>query len=241
MALASIYAFLSFTTLPFAPLLTAIDPAKALQIIIIFYYFLWVWGVNHDTDLQELVYATAPAEGKLRPSDIGVIILIFVVSVLLVWSIGGEQRFAGVLTIFFIVNIFSWRWLLCAIRPAIAQSFEIYRTEPEDFFSLERLNAFVLYISGHWQWFRFGAMGVVLAILNSATFSNGIRKLISDALARSYPALTSAQISRILPVVLFVFFIVVEEGWIWIMRMRTDFVLKVTSDLEQKYEIHPLI
>lgn len=237
LTLATVYAFLTFATFPIENLVSAVDPTQALKLIIIIYYFLWVWGVNHDTDLQELVYAAAP-EGKLRASDIGVIVLIFAVSALLLWSIGSEKRFAGSLTLFFVVNVFSWRWLLVAINPAIRASREIYRTA-EDFFSLERLDNFVQYISGRWQLFRFVAMGIILALMDTVTFFTVPRHFISDVSAQIYPKLSSAQFSAILPVAFFVLFTVIEEGWIWLMRLRIDVVLNVTLDLEQKYEIHP--
>lgn len=239
MALAAVYGFLNFSSLPYGILLGAIDPKKLLQIIIIFYYFLWVWGVNHDTNLLELVYAKASAGGKLRPSDISVIILIFIVSMLLVWSIRDERRFAGVLTAFFVVNIFAWRYLLTYIRPAIAESSEIYESE-EDFFALERLHAIVRYISGQWQWLRFAAMGAVLAFLDAVTFFSRFREFVSDTLSQTYPKISSALVFPLLPDLLFIIFIIVEEGWIWNMRMRTDLVLTVTNDLERKYKISPL-
>lgn len=239
MTLATVYAFLTFATFPIPDVISAIDPAKGLKLTMIVYYFLWVWGLNHDTDLQEIVYAAAPAEGKLRPSDKGVIVLIILVSLSLVWAIGSEQRFAAILAIFIAVNVFAWRWLLAAIRPAIVESKEIYRAAPQDFFSLERLDAFVEYISGHWQWLRFGAMGLVLAVLNAVVFFDDTRVFLASTLTQIYPKISIEQFSAILPLGLFIVFTMVEEGWIWIMRLKTDLVIAVTSDLEEKYQLRP--
>jgi hypothetical protein len=82
-------------------------------------------------------------------------------------------------------------------------------------------------------------MGVVLALLNAVTFFSAFRKVISDALEQKYSQLPSAVTYTLLPDALFVVFTIVEEGWIWNVRMRTDFVLKVTNDLEEKYELRP--
>lgn len=239
MTLATAYAFLTFATFPIPDVISAIDPTKGLKLTMIIYYFLWVWGLNHDTDLQELVYATAPAEGKLRPSDKSVIALIILVSLSLVWAIGSEQRFAAILTMFIAVNVFAWRWLLAVIGPAILESKKIYRTAPQDFFSLERLDAFVEYISGHWQWLRFGAMGLVLVLLNTVVFFDNARAFLANTLTQLYPKISSGQFSAVLPLGLFMVFTMIEEGWIWIMRLKTDLVIAVTSDLEEKYHLRP--
>jgi hypothetical protein len=238
MALAALYGLSLSKVIPLAPVLNGIDATTSLHIEIVFYYFFWVWGVTHDTDLQEAVYAIAPEGGKLRPSDIGVIVLIFVVAILLIWSVGSQRRFAGLLTVFFVVNIFAWRWLLSLIKPVIAKSSNIYIESGDNgLFSLERLNAFVEYISGRWQWLRFLAMGLVLVLLNTVTFFDAFRQLVSNFLEQRYPAVTSGQFSNVLPVALFALFIVVSEAWIWMMRMRTDLLLNAISNLEQKYKI----
>lgn len=239
MTLATAYAFLTFATFPIPDVISAIDPTKGLKLTMIIYYFLWVWSLNHDTDLQELVYATAPAKGKLRPSDKSVIALIILVSLSLVWAIGSEQRFAAILNMFIAVNVFAWRWLLAVIGPAILESKKIYRTAPQDFFSLERLDAFVEYISGHWQWLRFGAMGLVLVLLNTVVFFDNARAFLANTLTQLYPKISSGQFSAVLPLGLFMVFTMIEEGWIWIMRLKTDLVIAVTSDLEEKYHLRP--
>lgn len=237
--IALIYVFLHIGGMFYGPVLKALDAGQVWKVLIAVYYLCWIKGLNHDIDLQELVYSTGPEGNKLRLPEFAVIALIVLVAVGLIWSIRDERYFAAFLTIFFALNVISWRFLLRRIRPIVANSVDAYHEE-EDWFAKERLAAFSSYIAGEWQWQRFLAMGAVLVVLIMVTFVVSLRGFISHSLVALDGELPdTAQTSALLAPALFLLFTVVEESWIWIRRLRTDLTLSITSDLEEKYKIEP--
>jgi hypothetical protein len=237
--LAAIYTFLTLSSIPYGPFLSDLDPVKLLKIVIVIYYFSWVFGVRYDTDFQEVVYATAPAGGKLRATDAFMIFVIFAVSIILLWSIDSERNFAVFLGVFLAFNILGWRYLLSVIRPIISESDDLYKAFPTDYFSIERLRCVEHYICGRWQWNRFASMGIVLIILNAVTFLPQLRQLASGYLGGLMAPLEANLIYMLLPDALFILFVVVAEGWMWNMRLKTAYQLDIANDLEERYTLRP--
>jgi hypothetical protein len=79
---------------------------------------------------------------------------------------------------------------------------------------MEKLRAVERYVTGRWQWWRFGAGFILAAAMNVLSYFD---------LGRGY-----AEASIF-------FFVVFLESWIWIMRSRTRLSLRVLDQLTDRY------
>lgn len=146
-ALASWYGYLWVIQFPLTDVLSVTDPKVFLEISLVIFYVLWVWGVTNDVFMQEPVYITASSEGKITLQDYAVMAAILLAGAFLLWAHANAQRFAAALVAFFIVNVGSWRYMLHAIAPGLDVSRKEYQSK-KDYFEIERLSIFAHYIEG---------------------------------------------------------------------------------------------
>ena len=209
-SMASLYTYLKLSALPYASVLSNIDPGQTLKVLMIFYAFCWFWGLSHDIGIQGDIYASGK---KMQLLDYLLIFSIPVVGAAMLWFVESNSTFQVLLGIFFALNVFMWRYLLRLIKPIIQLSKEEYSRDG-DFIALEQVKNFEMYIFGRWQIYRFAAMAAVLAVMIDVSLNDVHRILISDVIGRKITNIPVGLIYAFLPVFLFAVFFAVEELWI---------------------------
>lgn len=180
---------------------------------LVLYFFSWVFGADADTDMQSEVYLSAPHEGRLTKQDIGVMVGIAAGFAVLCVVSDNYRWFALALAGFWTINVFAWRYMVGALKTPIRQSYVKYG-RAKQYVAMEKLRAVERYITGRWQWWRFGAGFILAAAMN----------------VLSYFDLGSGYVEASI-----FFFVVFLESWIWIMRSRTRLSLRVLDELADRY------
>jgi len=234
-----VFAWLQLKDLPFIPILENAQPAILLKLILTVYYSCWVFGLGFDINTQQMVYIDDPNKGRMTWNSIGAICLLALVLALLFWASGSEQYFAGILNIFVVTNVVLWLLLLKRVRIIIQASKDVFSGERE-YFELERVSVVEAYIAGDWQWHRFIAMSIIVLAADAVCFIAVVRQRLSTLAHLFLPDLSNTVISSLLPDASFVVFIVVAEGWIWMMRAKTRASLHVIDLLKTKYTLTPV-
>jgi hypothetical protein len=178
---------------------------------LIIYFASWIFGAESDAEVQGEVYLTAPNKGQLTAQDLmiaGSIAGAFAVLLLLRHK---PHLLAGAMTLFWLGNILAWRYLVNLLKTTINKSRATYRRNKE-YIGLEKLNVVQRYISGQWQWWRFGLGAVLIIAVDVFAFMDVID--IEMGL---------------------VFFVGFVESWIWMERARTNVSLRILDDLHEKY------
>jgi hypothetical protein len=233
-ALPLIYAYLSFKDLPVQDILKSMSAQSSASVmwklVLALYYFAWVFGTRADAENQELVYSRVPGGGNFSPSAIGVIAVLFILAVILLWSPNFEF-FVFALSAFFLFNIAAWIYLVRVIvRPSIADTVSASQAI-SDFVSVERAGVISRYLTGSWQWFRFLAGGLVIALLWALMIARQRNVVIPGI-----PDLVSWELAQVLGMALFAF---VMEAWIWSQRLRTRISLQFLDEFEARYTMAP--
>jgi hypothetical protein len=220
------------------PVLENTEPEVLAKIILVFYYLCWVFGTGFDVGNQQAVYVSDPKEGRIALDTFGVLVGLTIVTAALLWASDDIKVFAAMLVVFLIANILLWRYLLTRVRPIIEASAKIYR-DRKNYPDLERLHVVENYLAGDWQKHRFLAMCLLLAAANVICFVEPVQQAASAVMRLILPPNLAPAIVRLLPHLSIILFILVAEGWIWIMRVRTWTSLHVIAALRKSYELKP--
>lgn len=181
---------------------------------LVIYFFSWIFGAESDTEMQADVYYAAPHGGRLTKVDIGAILSIAVGFIVLCYVADNYRLFALALTVFWVVNVGAWRYMVGVLKASIAQSYMNYGRS-DRYIDMEKVRVAERYVDGNWQRWRFG-VGAALA-------------LVMDALAFFVDLPEGYAHGSIFLFVVFV------EAWIWLMRARAKVSLKVLDDLSERY------
>jgi hypothetical protein len=207
-----------FALLPqaIASAFTNTDVARVLwRAALVVYFLSWVIGADSDIEFQQEAYLVAPREetGGLTRTDIAMAVGIAIGFGVLCYVRNSYRGFALALTGFWIGNFLGWRYLTRMLEPPIRES--IARCERGNrYIELEKVRIVEQYILGRWQWWRFGA-GAVLAV--------GMNILAWKELSLGYAAFSIFA------------FVAIVESWIWLMRSRGKYGLRLLEDLSDRY------
>jgi hypothetical protein len=236
--LALFFTWIKFSGLSFLPVLENTEPQVLAKVIVVFYYLCWVFGTGFDVGTQQAVYVSDPQEGQITLDTVGVLIGLTIVTAVLLWASDDIKVFCVILVVFVIVNVLLWRYLLIRVGPIIEESARVYRKD-NNYPDLERLEVVKQYLAGNWQKHRFLAMCLILAVANLVCFFEPAQQGLIAVARLTLPPNMVPAVARLLPHLSIVLFIVVAEGWIWVMRVRTWASLHVIGELRHKYEIKP--
>lgn len=194
------------------------------KVTLAIYFSLWVYGTTMDLDDEEYTLLVAPSKSKLTISAISTIIITGIAFGILC-SVQTPQAITIVLSIFFIVNVISWQFLIHYVQKPFLKSKQKYE-QAENYFVFLKLEIVEQYLYGNWQWKRFGAGLIVLLALNIIVFFN---------LSSSIVATLHIPSSLFVVVFLFFLYICVMEIWIWHKRLHKKISFKILDDLDLKY------
>lgn len=239
-ALALLFTWLTLQNLPYAEAIANARREYILRIALVMYYLSWVAGTKFDLTTQKSVYLLDPNRAQSRIPSITVVGSILVAFAILLWVKDEDPKFVLALSVLVAVNVVSWRFFLRDIvNPIITATREIYRGE-RDYFGLERLRVIEGYIGGDWQWRRFAVMAGMMLIASVLVAFSPLRTSLADLLNRLYPSLPAEKVSPLLTAAFLAIFVLVAEGWIWIMRIRTRLSLQLLAVLDSRYRLLPL-
>jgi hypothetical protein len=230
-ALALLFGWLKLQGVDFAPIAKELPADVIFKLSLALYYACWVAGVQSDTSDQELVYVTAPDEGKTPFGAVTSAALIGVVFGVLCY-VDSYSQFTIFLGVFFVINIISWQYLIKWLLPPIVEKSKEYYHWMGNYAGLEQLSlVYDNYLSGNWQWARFAAGGIVIMIMALMAFSD------ANVIAAEQLSGFSADLLISLSILLFV---LVMETWIWIMRIRLKSGLRLLDDVAKGYQFIPV-
>ena len=137
-----------------------------------------------------------------------------------------KREFIIFLDILFVINIFSWKFLIRFIEQSVSENKEFYKTRHK-YFKIVYLQLLITdYLRGNWQWYRFLIGGIVLLSVNLLIFTN-LTQLIASAVN-----IKSIELIKSLG---FAIFILVMEGWVWFMRLKRSNCIDLIDDLDEDY------
>lgn len=216
-------------------LISIVTPAQSFlwKLAIALYFTSWLIGLPFDRTYQEQVYDKAPPELQIKW---GHLVSAFAVLVLFVgmWVLQGiitgrysgfaestirslfEGRgFARAATLIMIILI-SLLWLInyrlwrIYVNQYILEFEKYTLLDNNNPWSRAKIRLMHDYMNGSWQWMRFNVGVGLLAVLNLIFFS---------ATLGNWPDMDMAAKSMVLAICLLAF-VVIIEGWIWLMRLR---------------------
>lgn len=192
-----------FSKLPF-PDIRSLESFVVLKISFVFYLYCWFFGTNRDLSVQNDLFKSAP---KPTIKEIG-IIAVLVIGCSLLFYLENQFYISVIFVIFIGTNIVGWVWLKKLTKPLVDESLTAYKNNC-DLKGTVKINIFVEYMFGKWQWHRF-IVGILLLI-----------SLIPMSLGL-FP--TPIGIEKNLAFSLMILLIIlILESWIWYKR----FILKV--------------
>ena len=195
---------------------------------LILFFTSWIWGTSYDTDMQELVYLSAPKKGQLPLHAIGVSVMIAIVMSVLLW-VPDYQTFTLVLILFWLINLIAWRYLVWFIVGSMIASSEVTYRENQDYFGLEKLKIVENYICGRWQWWRFifgGILCLAMIVLAISPQENYFIPVANISVSQSFIHSMSIFL-----------FVTLMETWIWVVRIKSRVSIDVLDDFRNRYSI----
>jgi hypothetical protein len=232
-----LFAWVQLREIPLPPIENA-EPTYIRRLALAFYYACWVAGTTVDANVQKEVYRRDPKSGKVSREVFLAVMGLFVVVAVLLWASSSDERVSLALAPFLVVNVMGWRVVVRRVTPIIESTYSLLRRDQE-YVAIEQLNLIASYINGRWQWFRFAIMAVIVAAADIVTFSPAARSLAVDHIHAFMPTTTRAAVANLLPVACLVLFILIAEGWIWLLRLRNAIALQTIDAIAEKYTLKP--
>lgn len=220
-------------------IITPATPDLMWRGALILYYWSWIFGAGFDTNVVELTFVNFPGKGKWPWHSFGALAVILVMAVVLISAHGNMLHFALALTAFTIVDNGPWfyyfKWLL---RPMALQS----RTEFKGNGQLARLEALRIVLDlvlGNWKYWRLACGAIIILILDAFTFSTFIRQAFARLTDSILSWLSPAEAADFVYASLVLLFVLVMEGWHWIMRFMTLIKLRAIHNIDEHYVLKP--
>jgi hypothetical protein len=228
-----VFAWLKFHDVDFAPIAKDITADVIVKCTLAFYYLCWVAGLRSDTSDQELVFVQVPDWRHVFIGGTSIGFLIAIVFGILCY-VNSPREFAVFLAIFLTINVLSWLYLVKIVLPPTFHESENIYQQKKKFVKLEQLRlVFNWYLCGRWQWTRFVAGAVIVALMIWMSFSYSV--------GRSAMQLGTHSIKlEIIISLIILLFVAVMEIWIWYMRLRVKAGLRLLDDMQYIYHFDPI-
>lgn len=229
-ALGAVFAFLKLSDIPVIELASDESANFLLRAIMVAYYFIWIVGTSWDAKDIELVYVTAPNQGRLPIAVIGLSVAIAVVFGILCW-VTTPEGFALTLGCFWLLTFAAWYYMShIMLRDARQESIRYYE-DSKDFMGLVKFRLVDEAIMGSWQIRRFLIGVAVLVYLNIQVHTD-----LSSSLA-AILGLTSVEFVQ---VALLALFLIVFEMQMMLKRTKRKAGLLILNELERdgRYHFH---
>jgi hypothetical protein len=214
------------------------DSGVVYKIGLFIYYSCWVFGAKFDVDIEERVYIRDNLHGVLDWKAFGVIAILTAVMAGFFALHPYERLFPVGLAAFIGVNYLGWRTVCRRIAGPIAESIRYYE-QLGDYLGSVKVRMVEDYMCGRWQAWRLAAMAAMAIALSAAANSGPYYGLA--ALMRSFlpEGLDSRKLAELLPALLFIFYVLAAEAWMWVRRANVHVCVKVIERLGRDYKLEP--
>ena len=210
------------------------DPALLRAVVLLLYLLSWIWGTRFDLSIQLLVYPAYKTRVTTRPA-ISIVVILIVLGAILFIALYDDELVATALTIFFLANVCAWRFFVRFIEPFINAS--LYSPSSINPKRLSLVRAVANYLTGNWQWHRFAVMLLITGVVAVVSFSFEARQFAASEIQKTFRHLSADAIAALLPALFLGLFVLVAEGWNWLMRLRVYFAKRRMLVAEQHPEV----
>ncbi|HEX9459703.1 MAG TPA: hypothetical protein VGA84_11190 [Thermoanaerobaculia bacterium] len=219
------FVWLRFRGVDVMPVVRSLPATILLRASLVLYYFSWLYGTTFDTDIQELVYHTAPTKQGRVPTTAIVVMLTIAAMFAVLCAITSFQQFLVFLACFWLVDILAWRYLVTRLLPPVFRASLAHFKEVGDDAKIDQLDFVKDYHVGHWKWLR-SIVGAVLLLVLNVIARTGIVSWLASRIQMSVDTTLAVAIAM---------FLLFVEGWVWIMRLRTRFAIQTIEQLRHRY------
>jgi len=235
-----LFTWLQLQRYSFISTVRLLDGQTLIHVSLIFYYYAWVFAHIIEGQMCRWVYIADPNRGKTPVALIMIIPILVAVGLLLFIVQDNPVHLTIVFTGFFIMDVVLFVNVRKLAPKYEAASAKIY--EPEGAYArLAQLRYYVSHhVRGQWQFYRFGVMAFILALLNASVHIEVLHQFLGSEARNLVVDLSTEQSLILVPGLLFASYIVVAEGWMWSMRMRTRRALLTIDDMRTRYEFSPV-
>lgn len=232
-----LFTYLQLQKYSLAEVVRSLEGQALIHIALLLYYYAWILAQPLEIQMSRIAYIADPNRGKIPTSLILVLpMLIFVGIVLFV--VQESTRYLSIaFTVFFIFDFILWVNIARLALKFEKASAKIY--EAEKFESgLVQLRCYVRsYLNGSWQYYRFATLAFVLVLFDTSVHVSILRQYISTIAQNVVPDVSPDKVVGLIPGCLFLSYIIIGEGWVWTMRLRTRRTMLIIDDLRQRYNI----
>lgn len=223
------FGFLKLSNVPLIELANDQSANFLLRAVMVGYYLMWILGTSWDSKDLELVYVTAPKQGRLPVAAVLFSLSIAIFFGVLCW-VSTPEDFAVTLVGYSLATFAAWyymsRFLLADARRISIAHYQ----ETQDIMGLVKFKLVDESVTGDWQIKRFLVGFVALLIINIH-----VRSSFPETLA-SLLGIKSVEFCQIAVLTLF---IIAMELQMLMERVKRKAGLAVLSDLErsEKYQL----
>ncbi len=228
LSLPLLFGWLTFQGVDFVKVGRQLEVELLLKLSLALYFLSWSVGVGWETNDIESYYALPPNRGRLPRGAFAAIVFLLAVFAVLCF-VDSFKWFAMALGLLWALNLLGWLYLRLVMRPALADSLDLYE-KSKKYDRLESLLVFNELNQGPWHYWRFVAGFLLVAFLNLMAFSP-LSETLGDQ-AGGIPGDVVLALSVLC-------FILVVEGWIWFKRIRARNGFRLIASLAEKYELCP--
>lgn len=231
--------FLELKKAPLERFTQTFDNAALMKIGLVIFFFGWLWGATHDTEIQKRGYRRDPKRGEVKAKEIAGILIFMGVFWGLFWLHDRLVFFQAALLLFILVNTWTWRIIIDRTTPMIEASYQEFATDADgrDNAALAKLLIVVQYMNGRWQRSRFALLIVFAAVQLAAAFlvENGaLQAAVPAIVINGVPA---AVLIGYLPGTLFILYVLVSEIWMKVYRIKVFADLNTIDYLDEHFAI----
>ena len=190
-------------------------PDVVRGLLLLSYALSWVVGTNFDLSAQRFAYYDSPI-GPIPGWAFVLVLLLTLVGGLLILS-RDNRYFATTLAVFYTINVLFWHLFQARMQMTAGRARQSVLQNHSDRIPL--FDIVQRYVAGGWQRWRFAVMLVVIAAAVTTSYSTNAREFIAVRLHESIPSWSSPTISSYIPVACLAAFLLIAEGWVWLMRL----------------------
>lgn len=184
-------------------------------LLLLAYALSWILGSNFDLSSQKSAYVGLPVPPVARWASYVILVLMIAGGLLTIST--DERYFSAALATFFLINVAGWMLFRGKVQRAVlSQRASLLQGHPD---RIDLFDAVARYLTGNWQWHRFAAMLLTIAAAVAVSFSVEARESVSLYFHRIFTNWPVDAIASNVPIICLAMFVVVAEGWIWLMRL----------------------